>query len=458
MMSDKPPLRERLRVFYEWLRARVLHAEALPQLAVLGVVCGLLAGAVIIGFRLLIEGSQSLILPGADPENYEGLGASGRFLLPLAGGLALGLLFQFLAPGSRHVGVVHILERLSAHEGRLPIRNAIVQFFGAALSIVAGHSVGREGPSIHLGAASGSLAGQALGVSNSSLRVLAGCGVAAAIASAFNTPLAGVVFAMEVVMLEYTVAGFAPVILAAVSATALSRLVYGAAPAFAVPQIALGSLFELPYILALGVAIGTLAAAFIALVRFTATRTGHWPPWRRLTLAGALVGVLALPHPEIMSIGYDTVNAVLLGELAGTLLLAVLAFKLLATAVGIGLGLPGGLIGPVLVMGAAAGGVLGIVGQALAPTEASSSGLYALLGMGAMMAGTLQAPLAALTAVLELTGNPNIIMPGMLAVIAATLTSRVLFRQPSVYAVLLRAGGYTGGEAPTAPASDGTKR
>jgi H+/Cl- antiporter ClcA len=440
-MSTNPSLRERLRAHFDRLRARLSHAEALPQLAVTGVVCGLLAGTVIIAFRFIVEDSQSLILPGSNPEHYEGLAAAWRFLLPLAGGVALGLLFQFLPSETRHVGVVHILERLSAHEGRLPARNAIVQFVGAALSIIAGHSVGREGPSIHLGAASGSLAGQGLGVSNSSLRVLAGCGVAAAIAGAFNTPLAGVVFAMEVVMIEYTVAGFAPVILAAVSATALSRLVYGNVPAFAVPQIALGSLFELPYILVLGLAIGALAAAFTVLVRFTAARSGPWPPWLRLSLAGALVGALALPVPEIMSIGYDTVNGALLGELAGTLLIGVVACKLLATAGGIGLGLPGGLIGPVLVLGAAAGGVLGIVGQALAPTEASSIGLYALLGMGAMMAGTLQAPLAALTAVLELTGNPNVIMPGMLAVIAATLTSRVLFRQPSVYDVLLRVGG-----------------
>jgi H+/Cl- antiporter ClcA len=439
-MSDKRT-RARVRHLLDRLRLRLSHAEALPQLAVLGVICGLLSGAVIIAFRLLVEDSQSLFLPGADPENYEGLATIWRFLLPLAGGVALGIVFQLLPAESRHVGVVHVMERLSYHQGRLPARNAVLQFFGAALSIVAGHSVGREGPAIHLGAASGSLAGRYLGLPNNSLRVLAGCGAAAAIAAAFNTPLAGVVFAMEVVIMEYTVAGFAPVILAAVGATALSRLVYGAAPAFAVPAVALGSLAELPWILALGVAIGALAAAFTALVRLFAERFALVPPWARLTGAGALVGVLALPVPEIMSIGYDTVNAALLGQLTGAALAGIVVFKLLATAAGIGLGLPGGLIGPVLVLGAAAGGGLGIVGAALTPTEASSPGLYALLGMGAMMAGALQAPLAALTAVLELTGNPHIILPGMLAVIAATLTGRVLFRQPSVFIVLLRARG-----------------
>jgi chloride channel protein, CIC family len=439
MSTDRP--KRRLRHTLDALRLRLARAEALPQLATLGIICGLLTGIVIVAFRMLIEVSQSLFLPGADPENYEGLATIWRFLLPFAGGLVLGLVFQFLPAESRHVGVVHVMERLSYHQGRLPWRNAIVQFLGGALSIISGHSVGREGPAIHLGAASGSLAGRYLGLPNNSLRVLAGCGVAAAIAAAFNTPLAGVVFAMEVVIMEYTVAGFAPVILAAVSATALSQIVFGSAPAFTVPNIALGSLYELPFILALGMAIGALAAAFIVITGFFAARFKNVPVWLRLTAAGALTGLLALGVPEIMSIGYDTVNAALLGQLAIVALGGIVVFKLVATAAGIGLGLPGGLIGPVLVLGAAAGGVLGIFGQWLAPTEASSPGLYVLLGMGAMMAGALQAPLAALTAVLELTGNPHIIMPGMLAVIAASLTARVVFHQPSVYMALLRSRG-----------------
>lgn len=433
--------RRKLHHALDSLRLRLSRAEALPQLATLGVICGLLTGLVIIAFRLLIEVSQSLFLPGADPENYEGLAMIWRFLLPFAGGLVLGLVFQFLPTESRNVGVVHVMERLSYHQGRLPWRNAIVQFFGGALSIIAGHSVGREGPAIHLGAASGSIAGRYLGLPNNSLRVLAGCGVAAAIAAAFNTPLAGVVFAMEVVIMEYTVAGFAPVILAAVSATALSQFVYGAAPAFNVPQVALGSLFELPFILALGIIIGALAAAFIVITGFFAARFKAVPVWARLTVAGTITGLLALVVPEIMSIGYDTVNAALLGQLALVALGGIVVFKLLATAAGVGLGLPGGMIGPVLVLGAAAGGLLGILGQTLAPGDTSTPGLYALLGMGAMMAGALQAPLAALTAVLELTGNPHIIMPGMLAVIAASLTARVVFHQPSVYVVLLRGRG-----------------
>jgi len=423
------------------LRLRVSRAEALPQLAALGIVCGLLSGAVILALRWVIETTQAGFLPGADPENYEALDAVTRFLLPLAGGLLLGMLFHFMPAAARHTGVVHVMERLYYHQGRLPLRNALLQFVGAALSIITGQSVGREGPAIHLGAASGSLPGQWLGLPNNSLRVLTGCGVAAAIAAMFNTPLAGVIFAMEVVMMEYTVIGFAPVILSAVGATALSRLVYGPEPAFEIPVLQLGSLLELPYIVLLGIVVGALGALFVAVMRGFATRFSFLPVWARLTLAGALVGVLALPAPQIMSIGYDTVNAALLGELAFSALLLIAACKLLATAGCVGLGVPGGLIGPVLFVGAVAGAALGLLGHALAPGAASSSGLYALLGMGAMMAGSLQAPLAALTAILELTGNPHAILPGMLAVIAATITARSLLRQPSVYHALLRARG-----------------
>jgi len=439
------PWRQRLQDFLrralDNLRLRVSLSEALPQLAIFGILCGLLAGSVMIAFRLLIETAQSLFLPGGNPENYEGLSAGFRVLIPLWGGVVVGILFQVVPEAARNVGVVHVMERLAYQQGRLPLVNAVMQFFGAALSIIAGHSVGREGPAIHLGAACGSVPGQYLRLPNNSLRILAACGVAAAIAASFNTPLAGVIFAMEVVMMEYTVVGFAPVILAAVSATALTRLAFGAAPAFSLPPLTLGSLWELPYVLAMGVLVGGLAAAFIALLNLFARRTEFMPLWIRTTLAGLLVGLCALPAPQIMGIGYDTVSGALLGELTLSVLLLVVVFKMLATTAGLGMGLPGGLIGPVLVIGAAAGGALGIVGHWLAPTQVSSIGFYALMGMGAMMAGALHAPLAALTAMLELTANPNIIWPDMLAVIAAYGTSRQIFGQQSVFVTLMRARG-----------------
>ena len=422
-------------------RLRVSRAEALPQLAVLGIACGLLAALVMIGFRMVIELSQAAFLPPGGPENYEALPPGVRFLLPIAGALAVVGILQPLPELARSVGVVHVLERLAYHQGRLPFRNAVVQFVGADVAIVSGMSVGREGPAIHLGAASASVAGQRIGLPNNSLRVLVACGAAAAIAASFNTPLAGVAFAMEVVLMEYTVIGFAPVILAAVSATAVTHVAYGDAPAFAVPPLTLASLWELPYVLGVGLVIGVLAAVFIALVDAITRRTGAWPFWIRAVLAGALTGAAALPAPQIMGIGYDTVGSALLGDVPATVLLAIVAFKLLATGVTIGMGVPGGLIGPVLVVGAAAGGALGVFGQWLVPANVSSPGFYALIGLGAMMAGTLHAPLAALTAMLELTGNPHIIWPGMLAAIAAYGMSRVAFGQQPVFLALMRARG-----------------
>jgi chloride channel protein, CIC family len=413
--------------------------EALPQLALLGLACGLAAGALMIVFRAAVEGAQSLFLPGGNPENYEALGAAARFLVPLAGGLAVGALFQWLPASARDVGPAHVIDALTRSSARLPLANALAQWVGASLSIVAGHSVGREGPAIHLGAACGSLGGQRLAAPEATLHVLVACGVAAAIAASFNTPLAGVVFAMEVIVTEYSVAGFAPVILAAVSATGLTRLFYGADPAFQVPELALRSLWELPYIVGVGAVIGVLASAFTRLLTFFAARAARLPFWAGAALGGLAVGLCALAAPEVMGIGYDTVNAALLGRLALATLASVAVLKLLATTAGVGLGLPGGLIGPMLVIGASAGGALGVAGAWLAPQYASTSGFYALLGMGAMMAGTLHAPLAALTAMLELTGNPNIIWPGMLAAIAAFGISRQLFGQRPVFDALLRA-------------------
>lgn len=323
----------------------------------------------------------------------------------------------------------------------MPWRNAVAQFIGATCSIASGHSVGREGPSVHLGAVNGSLLGEWLGLPNNSIRTLVACGVAAAIAASFNTPLAGVIFAMEVVMMEYTLSGFTPVILAAVSSTAVTRLVYGAAPAFTVPALQMGSVFELPYVLMVGIAMGVVAAAFIYLLqRFSGLLT-NMAFWQRTTLAGLLTGLCALIAPGIMGIGYDTVNAALLGELGLWIMVGIVVFKLIATSACIGWGLPGGLIGPTLVIGATAGGIMGILANTLFPGEVASHGFYAMIGMGAMMAATLQAPLTALLTMLELTANPNILLPGMLAVVAADLICSELFKKDSIFIMMVRARG-----------------
>lgn len=423
----------------EKLRNRLSTSNALPQLALLGLVVGLLAGVTVILFREAIELLQELYL---SPEHdYRSISSAQRFWIPLLGAFIIGICFQMLAKPLRQVGVVHVMERLAYHQGKLPYQNALVQFFGAIGAMASGLSLGREGPGVHLGAANGSLLGQWLRLPNSSLSVLVACGVAAAIGASFNTPLAGVIFAMEVVLMEYTMASFAPVILASVTATTLTRLMYGADPAFSVPAMHLGSAWELPLIITMALIIAGFAAAFITLMRYFSQSLSNWPIWARMTLGGLATAILALFIPEVMGVGYITVNQTLLGELGLGLLLTLALAKVIATTAGLGMGLPGGLIAPTLVIGAAVGGATGLIANTLFPGEVSNYGFYALIGMGTMMAATLQAPLAALLAILELTANPNILFPGMLAVVVATLVTSELFGRQSVFLSMMRARG-----------------
>lgn len=425
----------------ETIRLKLASIEAQPLLALLGIISGLVSGVVIIAFRLVIETSQTWVIGLDNPEDYESLSLMARFVLPLLGGLLIGIIFSRIDKKNLQLGVVHVLERLSYYQGNMPVRNFILQFITGAISIICGHSVGREGPGIHLGAASSSFIAQALKLPNNTIRILVGCGAAASIAASFNTPIAGVIFAMEVIMMEYTIAGFTPIILATVSATLLTRVVYGNSPAFIVPSLQMASLYEVPILLVMGIVMGALAATFTELMKVTTARSREWPIVIRTTLAGALIGACALLLPEIMGVGYDTVNAAMLGQLGLGLLAGIVILKLLATTLGLGLGLPGGLIGPTMVIGAAAGGFLGMVAHTLFSGDVASAGFYAMLGLGAMMGATLQAPLAALMAMLELTNNTHIILPGMLVVIIASLSSSHLFRQQGIFRVLLRARG-----------------
>jgi hypothetical protein len=290
--------------------------------------------------------------------------------------------------------------------------------------------------------------GQRLALPNNSIRTLVGCGTAAGIAASFNTPLAGVIFALEVVMMDYTLASFIPVILAAVSADTISIMVFGSDAAFRVPALKLSTLAELPVVLILGVAMGGLAAAFVHLLKATTLHSQRLPFVWRASLAGVLMGLAAMAVPDVMGIGYDTVNDILLGRVGAGLLVALVIVKLLATSASVGLGMPGGMIGPVLFMGASAGSLVAVGADAIAFGRGLDPGLYALLGMGAMMGASLQAPLSALTAMVELTHNPGIIMPGMLAVVVAALTASEGFRTRSVFAILLSAAGMDYGANP----------
>jgi len=427
--------------FVEAQQVRMSNSfEGLPLLALLGLVCGILAGGVIILFRLFMESIAEQILPNGDIEGFEGMSGIARFYLCVFGGLLVGLILHALKPKSRNVGVVHVIERLDYHQGHLPFKNAVAQFFTGAISLVTGHSVGREGPSVHLGATAGSALGRMLRVPNNSVRVLIGCGVAAAIAAAFNTPLAGVIFAMEVVIMDYSVIGFTPVIIAAVSATTLTRLTIGGSTVLFMPEVDITSVYELPVVALMGALIGCLSAVFIQTTLFTSSLFAKQAIWIRTTLAGVITGLIAFQLPQIMGTGYDTVGEVLAAQYGLNIILLLIFAKLIATSAAIGLGVPAGLIGPTLFIGAVAGSAIGL-GAALIDPSIASSSAYAMLGMAAMMAATLQAPLAALIYLLELTANQSIILPGMAAVITASLVTRVVFGKSSIYQHLMISRG-----------------
>jgi chloride channel protein, CIC family len=419
-------------------RQSLTHYESIPSYAVLGIVGGLASGLGILGFEWAIIRLAQLWGVGSAGENFEALPPWALFVLPAAGAALLGLGFSLLKTEDREVGIVHVISRMHSHYGMLPWRNALVQFFGGAFALATGQSGGREGPGVHLGGAINSLLGQKLGLPNNSLRVLIACGTAGGIAAAFHTPLAGVIFAMEVIVAEYTAFGFIPVMLAAVSATAISRSLGGGAVLFSIPAVELNSMLEIPLIITLGLCCGVGVAAFIKISKL-ATHLAHWPIVVRFTLAGMLTGSLALLAPQVLGIGYDTLNLALQGKLALGVLLTIAGCKIVATSFSLGVGMPIGVIGPNLLIGACIGGTLGATWQVLMPGLASDPILYVVVGMAAAMSAVLNAPLAAILAIVELTHNVNIGMPALLAIIAANFTNGELFHQRSAHqAVLLQ--------------------
>jgi len=271
------------------------------------------------------------------------------------------------------------------------------------------------------------------------VRILVGSGVAAAIAASFNTPLAGVIFAMEVIVLQYTLASFIPVILAASVGALVATAFFGSEPAFAVEFRHLTALIEVPFLLLMGLIIGVLAAIFVHGVENTIRRTKHWPIWWRFSLAGLATGLIALMVPEVLGVGYDTAEEAARGNLLFSWMLVIIAAKLLATILTVGMGLPVGLIAPTLVIGAVAGGAFGLLVSTTMEQSYADASFYAIIGMGAMMGATLQAPLTALATMLELTGTPDSILPAMVAIVAASLTSQVLFGKDGIFKAIARA-------------------
>lgn len=418
------------RAFAEF-RHSLSYIDALPQLTILGLFVGLLTGCIIVVFRLIAEAPLELVLPG-HTENFEGLKFADRALLIMAGIGGVIILFQFLTPKDREMSVSHVIDRLHNHQAKLPFKNWLAQFIGSAISLGSGQSVGREGPVAHLGAGAASQFAQWLRLPNNSINILTGCGVSAAISASFDTPLAGVIFAMEVLALEYTIVGFVPVILSSVIGTMVSQAAFGSSVFIISGATGLGSLSELPLVVVLGIVLAICAGFYIRL-NILAMRMTKFPLTVRLCIAGVISIIAAAFVPEVMGQGYDTVNSALRGEIFVTTLLAIGLVKLCLTPVVIGLGVPGGLIGPMLVIGACIGGAAGAIVPFFFPNLAINPEFYVLVGMTGMMAATLNAPLTALVTVLELSVNPNTVFPSMLVIVVACVCTRQFFKVKGVF-------------------------
>lgn len=420
--------------FVDNFRHRLAHIDALPQLTLLGIISGLLAALIILLFRFSIDLPLSLY---ADGGTFETMPASWRFGLVLGGAFIIGLILHFIDSGSRRLSVAHVLDRLHQHEGKLPFKNIVVQFVGGVLTHVSGQSMGREGPAVHLGAGMASQLGQWLKLPNNSLRTLVGCGVASAISASFDTPIAGVIFAMEVVLLEYTITGFIPVMLASVTGAALAQAAFGNSLSFSHIDAELNSLWELPYIALCGFFIA-VAAGLYSRLHLWGVGLKNIPIMIKVMVAGLVTALLTLQLPQVMGDGYDTIMQTATGQLSIGFLLLLVGAKILSSGLASGAGMPGGIIGPCLVIGACLGAALGEVGALLSPLDQNNTELYVLLGMTAMMAAVLNAPLAALLAVLELSHSPGIILPAMLMISTACIFTRQWFAREGIFLAQLR--------------------
>ncbi|GAP15977.1 chloride channel protein EriC [Longilinea arvoryzae] len=388
--------------------------------SLLGILIGIFTAAGVWLFKRLIDLFNLF---------FYGWGASvlPRFmdiLFPVLGGLAVGWLVQhFVDPRGLH-GVAGVMESTALAGGRLPVRALPVKTLAAALSIGSGASVGPEDPSVQIGANLASGLGQRLRLTDARMRSLVAAGAAAGIAAAFNAPIAGVFFAVEIILGEISGGLLSTVVLASVSSAVLTQAVSGSQPAFRVPAYAYHSALELPAYLALGIAAGVISIVYIRLL----DGARGWfkrlplPRWLHPAAAGLAVGLAGLVLPGILGVGYGSIEAILGGKSLGVgLLLALLIGKLVLTPISIGGGFQGGVFAPALFLGACLGALTGVVGNRLLPSLNLEPAAFAMVGMAAVLGGAVRAPLTAILLLFEMTNDYRIILPLMAAVITSLL-------------------------------------
>lgn len=407
---------------------------------ILAILIGFLGGFGAVGFRLLIEAFQKLFY-GSSSDLLAVVASIPwywKILIPAIGGSVVGPVVFFFAREAKGHGVPEVMEAVALRSGLIRKRLVIVKSLTSAISIGSGGSVGREGPIVQIGSAIGSTLGQILKVSGNRMRNLVGCGAAAGIAATFNAPIAGAIFALEVILGEFEVGTFGPIVLSSVTATVISRAFLGNYPAFDIPKYDLVSIWEIPAYLIMGVLAGFVAFLFTRALYKT---EDLWddikiPEYLKPVLGGFAIGSLGLLFPQILGVGYESITLALLGQMSWILLLALVFVKIAATSLTIGSGGSGGIFAPSLFIGAMMGGLYGHVVHHLFPSVTATSGAYSLVGMGAIVAGTTHAPITAILILFELTGTYRIILPLMMTCIISALTARQL-QSESIYTMKL---------------------
>ena len=414
----------------QFARTRSLLQNDQVLMAVVAALVGVLVAYAAIAFRLSIGGVQWLSY-GIYAEKLIGrvteLPVWQVVLVPAAGGLVVGLFLQFIMPGGRPMGVAHVIEAMALRNGHMRLRDGLAAAFVSVVSLGAGASTGREGPMVHLGATIAGAATRHLGLSPHLGRTLLGCGVAASVAASFNAPIAGVFFALEVVVGHYALSAFAPVVIASVAGTVICRAHLGEQPAFLLPQFGVNSLWEFPAFMLLGAVCAVVAMIFMWSIFYAerVVKSLKVPDWLKPAAGGLAIGAIAVEFPQILGVGYEATDAALNELLPLWLLLLLIVLKTAATAISIGCRFGGGVFSPSLFIGAMTGGAFGLMAAGVFPHLAASHGAYAIVGMSAVAAAVLGAPISTILIVFELTGDYQI----TIAVMAATSIATMIVQQ-----------------------------
>ncbi len=364
-------------------------------------------------------------------------------VVPALGGFIVGPMTYFWAREAKGHGVPEVMEAMALRGGRIRPVVAIVKALASSINIGTGGSVGREGPIVQIGSGFGSTLGQVLGFSDDRIRTLVACGAAGGIAATFNTPIAGVFFALEIIIGEFSVRHFSSVVIAAVAASVIGRIFLGNMPAFPVPPYTLVRVSEFGLYLLLGVLAAFAAVLFVRLLYGTEDLFERWPlpEYVKPAIGGLVVGVIGLVYPQVFGVGYKTIEQVLLSYFSFKLALILLFAKILATSVTLGSGGSGGIFAPSLFIGAMLGGAFGTVVHTLWPTSTAAPGAYALVGMAAVFSGAAHAPITAVTILFEMTGDYRIILPLMLATAMSTILAYYFLGGESIYTLKLARRG-----------------